>query len=165
MPDATDGWTCAAGCASRSAARPHRLPRVEGRQSTIRRDDQQQQVCRATSRRLCHNYCTDRPLLARAAGSSTIPTGIERSNGSEQLRSSGTIVVSVESDLVRSCGRHGLLTATRGCGDRSSDAVHVLVLSSPVACASGPCPLWTPWAVALTRSAQSGPGIVHATLY
>ena len=42
----------------------------EGRRSTCLRRDEHQQVCRATSRRLCRNYCTDRPLLARAAEAS-----------------------------------------------------------------------------------------------
>ena len=37
------------------------------------------------SRRLCCSHCSDRPVLARAAGSSTVPTGIERSINPEQL--------------------------------------------------------------------------------
>ena len=42
-------------------------------------------VCRAMSRRLCCSHCSDRPVLARAAGSITVPTGIDHSINPEQL--------------------------------------------------------------------------------
>ena len=42
-------------------------------------------VCYAMSRRLCCSHCSDRPVLARAAGNSTVPTGIDQSIKTEQL--------------------------------------------------------------------------------
>ena len=57
----------------------------EGRRSTCRRLGVHLKVCRATSRRLCFCHCTDRLVLARAAGSSKVPTGIDRSIDPEQL--------------------------------------------------------------------------------
>ena len=96
MPDAMDGWRCAAEvclllCSpgrrvSTAWARPYAMTALqEGRRSTCRRHGVHLKVRRATSRRLhcCHR--TDHPVLARAAGSSTVPTGIDRSINSGQL--------------------------------------------------------------------------------
>ena len=88
MPDAMDGWTCAAGCASRSAARADMLPRVmcdRPRCTHCRRaggrhvfDLMSISRCAALSRHLFRNHYTDCPVLARVAGSITILTGIDR---------------------------------------------------------------------------------------
>ena len=59
----------------------------EGLRSTCLRPRGHPQVCRATSRRLCRNPCTDRLLLIRAAGSSSSTIGIDRSADQEQLGS------------------------------------------------------------------------------
>lgn len=53
---------------------------------------------------MCDSHCTDRPELARVAGSSTIPTGIDHSINPERLGALGFIgvhAVSVESDHCR----------------------------------------------------------------
>ena len=83
------------------------------RRSTCRRHCAHVKVCRATSRRVCRSHCTDRPLLARAAGSITIPTGIDRSIGPEQLDSSAVRSACRRAAIVGSCGGHGHTWAWR----------------------------------------------------
>ena len=85
----------------------------QGRRSTCRRHCAHVKVCRATSRRVCRSHCTDRPLLARAAGSITIPTGIDRSIGPEQLDSSAVRSACRRAAIVGSCGGHGHTWAWR----------------------------------------------------
>ena len=105
--------------------------------------------------RMCCSHCTDCPVLARAAGSSTVPTGITQSINPEQLGSLAVRSACRRPATVGSCGRHGYGTVTRGCGDRTAGALHVHVWSCPAACAPYACIWWTLWAVQLTRSAQS----------
>ena len=132
----------------------------QGRWSTCRRHCAHVKVCRATSRPVCCSHCTDRPLLSRAAGSITIPTGIDRSIGPEQLGSSAVRSACRRAAIVGSCGGHG---HTRECGDRTAGALHVHVWSCPVACALYACTQWALRAVQLKRSAQSAVtcGAVH----
>ena len=85
----------------------------QGRRSTCRRHCAHVKVCRATSRRVCRSHCTDRPLLARAAGSITIPTGIDRLIGPEQLDSSAVRSACRRAVIVGSCGGHGHTWAWR----------------------------------------------------
>ena len=105
---------------------------------------------------VCHSHCNDRPLLARAAGSITIPTGIDRSIGPEQLDSSAVRSACRRAAIVGSCGGHGHTWAWR-----VETALLVLCMCMNgcslllVPCASYACPLWIPWAAQLKRSAQS----------
>ena len=127
----------------------------QGRRSTCRRHCAHVKVCRAMSRRVCRSHCTDRPLLARAAGSITIPTGIDRSIGPEQLDPSA-----VRSAYGQRAGERSLWgrvagTVTHGRGDRTAVALHVHVWACPGACAPYSCTRWTLWAVQLKNSAQS----------
>ena len=85
----------------------------EGRRSTCRRHGVHLKVCRATSRRLCCSHCTDRPVLARAAGSSTILTGIDQSINPEQLGALAVRSACRSAAIVRSCGRHGCIWVWR----------------------------------------------------
>ena len=134
----------------------------QGRRSTCRRHFAHVKVCRATSRPACRSHCTDRPLHARAAGSITIPTGIDRSIGPEQLGSSAVRSASRRAGIVGPCGGHPV---TRRRGDRSAGALHVHVWSCPAACAPYACTRWTLRAVQLKRSAQSAVTCIAVDLF
>ena len=111
-------------------------------------------MCCATSRPVCRSHCTDRPLLARAAGSITIPTGIDRSINPEQLDLSAVRSACRRAAIVGLCGARARSLLTRGHGDRTAGALHVHVWSCPGACAPYSCTRWTLWAVQLKNSAQ-----------
>ena len=106
---------------------PCAMPALDqGRRSTCRRQCAHMKVCRTTFRPVCSSHCTDRLLLARAAGSITILTGIDRSAGQEQLGSSAVRPACRRAAFVGSCGGHGHTWASRPHCWRSACACKVL---------------------------------------
>ena len=77
---------------------------------------------------MCRSHCTDRPLLARAAGSITIPTGIDRLINSEAAGAIGALSFTIETGLswelgrVPPYGQHGHTPAWQSLGQCSASA-------------------------------------------
>ena len=76
---------------------------------------------------MCDSHCTDRPELARVAGSSTISTGIrpiDQPGAAGRVGCAVSVQVIDHFAMVESCGQRDHVWAK---GDRSAGAVHVLV--------------------------------------